>query len=186
MKKHLVASAAVLAMAIPFAATAEINYSFVELDYILQDDDDDTDGFRLKGSYGITDDIFAFGSYTTFDLDQGDFDLLSIGVGYRFGLNEQADLYAGASIERLDIGDDDAVGFGLQLGARYQVIPALELRGELAYIDIDDDPVELDQTLVTVGAQYFVTPAIGLIAEYTVDTDSDGDDGIILGGRFNF
>lgn len=183
MKKHLVASAAVLAMAMPFAATADINYSFVELDYILFDDDDDTNAYRLKGSFAITDNIFILGDYTTFDLDEGDFDTVSLGVGYRHGINEQLDLYGALSIEYVDADIDDDTGLGLRAGARFMVMPQLELKGELHHIN---DVFEEDTTLVTLGGQFLFTPAIGAVLEYTADTDSDGDNAIILGGRFNF
>ena len=191
MKKHLVASAAVLAMAMPFAATAEINYSYVELDFIMVDDDIDTDGPRIKGSFGITDNIYLFGSAALLSGD-GDVDstLVSLGGGYNHSINAQFDLYAALAIEFVEVdtalGSDDDTGFGLRLGARYQVIPQLELKGELQHIENDMYPDD-SQTLIKLGAQYLITPAIGVLADYWVDTDSDdGADAILVGGRFNF
>jgi len=191
MKKHLVASAAVLALAIPVAATADINYDYVELDFIMIDDDIDSDGPRLKGSFGITDNIYLFGSAALLSGDGSvDTDIISLGAGYRHGINEQLDLYAALAIEHVDVDvagmSDDDTGFSIRLGARYQVIPQLELKGELQHTENDMFPDE-DQTLIKLGAQYLVTPAIGILADYWVDTDSDdGADAILVGGRFNF
>ena len=186
MKKQLFVSATALALMMPYAASADdVNWNYVELDYLLIDDDDDTDGVRLKGAFEFTDGIFGFGEITTTD---DDLNIVELGAGYAHTVANGTDVYGGLAVNYFDFdvdnGDDDT-GFTLRAGVRSLVITELEVKAELVHVE-NDLLMDDDATAIDLGIQYLPIPELGIIAEYQVQTDSDNDDRIVLGARYNF
>ncbi|MEJ2612339.1 MAG: hypothetical protein P8179_20310, partial [Candidatus Thiodiazotropha sp.] len=93
---------------------SDMSYSYVEAGYFFKNDATDIDGdggFKIDGSFQITDNIFAFGSYNKWDFEKelilGDryYFIGELGVtkfeaggGYIFPLHENWDLYGAASL----------------------------------------------------------------------------------------
>lgn len=122
-----------------FGHAAEgLSYSYLEVDYIIQDIDafedddlfdnfvddfDDGDGFGIRGSFAFSPNWFVFGEYTetdadfTFVNDQGllipsdqDVERLSVGFGLVFPMAETVDLVGRAAYTDVDFGDFDLGG----------------------------------------------------------------------------
>ncbi|WP_175405163.1 outer membrane beta-barrel protein [Salinimonas lutimaris] len=170
-------------------------WDYVQATYVQADIESPVGDFKPKGvipyiSKKITDDIFVAGSYSQIDDTwQGvDMDVTqgTAGVGYRYGLNQTTDVYGILSYEYADIEyasalgtlttDDD--GYGLTAGVRSMVMPNVELKGSVRYIDTTDST-----TSVNVGADYLISPefAVGLNYDMGDDVDVFG-----VNARYNF
>jgi len=184
----LVATAAVL----PVVAQADgLSYSYLEGAYINTDIDNfdrDVDGFALRGSFEVTDNVFLFGDYSDqstsiFNTDYG-LQQLKLGVGYAWPLDKNLDLYGkvGYVHAELDVPgrnpDDD--GYLLAVGMRGRVLDALELEGSVNYIDLNDSG---DDTSLGLAARYFFMPqfAVGLEGDFGDNADTYG-----VNVRWNF
>jgi hypothetical protein len=132
------------------------DYTYAEARYLLdaEVEDVDGDGFRFGGSFRLTKDIYLFGSYDSVDLDNSDVDitLLKLGGGYIYPINPTWDAnfslaYANAEADGDGDGvDEDEDGYELSAGVRGKVRPEIEVRGELNYLDLDED-----DTYFTIG-----------------------------------
>lgn len=168
----------------------DLNYTYVEGRFILDaelDDgpvNDDGDGIRFGGSFQVTNNVFAFGSYEDSDLDDTNVDLtfLKLGGGYIHPLN--ADWDANVSLAYVDFeadgprssADDD--GYELSGGVRGKINPQIELRGHLKHIDLDDS-----DTYFTLGADYYIQSNFSA----GVEIDLGGDyETLSIGARYFF
>src|SRR5690606_16674483 len=106
------------------AAAQDLDYTFVEAAYVNSEIDAgpldiDGDGLGLQGSVLITDDVFLFGEYASYDYDGGfDATSYSLGAGMRWGLKPELDLvgdlgYVHAELDRPVLPDVDDDGFRL-------------------------------------------------------------------------
>ncbi len=188
-------SGAVLAAAVlgcPFAAQAgDFSYTYVDVAYVNTDPDgigEDLDGLALRGSLGITDDVFIFASYADQGADFGPFDIdletYELGGGYAWHVSPTLDVYGKISYVSAEASgggfsaDDD--GFGLAAGMRGWVMDKLELEGALRYVDLSDSGD--DTTFVAAGRYHFTEAfAAGLEAEIGDDATTYG-----IGVRFSF
>lgn len=138
-------------------------------------------GFSLAGTALVSDDLFVGASFgrlsdDVLDVDL-DYDTTSVGIGYRLSATENTDVFAAISYEHVELtGDDgfrsesfDESGYGITVGLRSMVTNALELRGAISYVDIDD----ADETTVSFGADYFITDRWSLGATYDIGDDVD-------------
>lgn len=193
MRFKFVTALAASAACVPFLAQAEgISYSYLDAAYVNTDIDGfnkDVDGYALRGSFEVVDNLFLFAGY----VDQGttvfgtDIDLQSynIGVGYAWPLSEALDLYgklayvnAEADVQGLGSADDD--GYALGVGLRGRPVEQLELEGSVNYADFSDSG---DDTTLGVSARWYFTKqfAVGIEGEFGDDADTYG-----LGVRWNF
>ena len=193
MRFTFVSALAASAAFVPFLAQAEgLSWSYVDAAYIntdIESFDEDVDGFALRGSYEIVDNVFVFAGYA----DQGtsvaglDIDLQSynLGLGYAWPLGKALDLYgkvgyvsAEADVDGLGDADDD--GYSLAVGLRGRAIEQLELEGAVSYVDLSDSG---DDTTLDLGARWYFTPqfAVGLESSFGDDANTYG-----LGVRWNF
>ncbi|KRG71975.1 outer membrane beta-barrel protein [Pseudoxanthomonas dokdonensis] len=116
MKKSLLLAS--LLLTAPFAASAAegISYSYVEGGYQAFDIDEpgdgngnDADGWALRGSYALTDNLHVFGGYSQMDVDSlGDgllyntdaqLDGARVGLGVNFELSSRLDMVARGAYE---------------------------------------------------------------------------------------
>jgi len=130
-KKSLLACA-ILMPASAFAAEG-ISYTYIEADYLIQDIDyyedndffdnfsddiDDGDGYNIRASFALTDNIFTFGSYSTTDadfsyIDDGggfvnrseDVNTLKLGLGFNTPISDTLDFVATGGYTDVDLGD---------------------------------------------------------------------------------
>src|SRR6476646_93272 len=93
----LFAAAAAPSMAM---ADSGLSYSYLDPAYIttnVDNFDKDVDGFALRGSLAVTDQVFGFAGYSDQSTDVGGsslhFTTLNIGAGYRWPIATTADVY---------------------------------------------------------------------------------------------
>lgn len=189
--KTLFALAASTAL-LPCLAQAEgLSYSYLEGAYVNTDIDgfnDELDGFALRGSFEITDQVFMFAGYsnqsTSIVGTDVDFEQMGIGIGYAWPISTTADIFgrvgyvqAEADAGGFEIDDD---GYQLGVGLRGRVAEQFELEGALNYTDLSDSG---DDTSFGIGGRWFFTEqfALGLEAEFGDDVTTYG-----VGVRWNF
>lgn len=186
MRFKLVSTLAAFTLLVPFLAQAEgLNYTYVEGAYVNTDFDDfneDVDGFALRGSFEITDQVFLFAGYSdqSASLFGDDFDtnVLNLGVGYAFPIATRTDLYGKLGYVQAEFdfpgpGDADDDGYLLAFGVRSRVVDQLELEGSLNYVDLSDLG---DDTTLGLAARWYFTKqfAAGVEGQFGDDTDTLG------------
>jgi hypothetical protein len=171
---HALAGSLLLA-SVPLAAHAEdMSYSYVNLDYADVDPDDapSGDGPSLRGSVGFADHYFAFAEYGMFDIDVVDIDLMAVGLGGHFGLNDNIDFVARAGYVQVDISvpgfSDSQDGWLVSAGLRGRVGNHVELEGSVMQRDLGDGG---DDTVFTVGGRYHFNDLFAIGAEYQTSSD---------------
>jgi hypothetical protein len=193
MRFKFASALAASAAFVPFLAQAEgLSYSYLDAAYLNTDIDrfdEEVDGFALRGSYEVTDNVFVFAGYA----DQGtsvaglDIDLqtYNLGLGYAWPLGEALDVYgkagyvsAQADVQGLGDADDD--GYSLAVGLRGRAVEQLELEGAVSYVDLSDSG---DDTTLDLGARWYFTPqfAFGVEGSFGDDASTYG-----LGVRWSF
>jgi hypothetical protein len=131
----------------------------------------DGDGFSIDASMEFPSNVIGFASYTDMGWDVsglGDLDAtrLSVGVGYKWSLNDSVDLVTGAMYDRveLDAGGPslDGDGVALKLGLRSRLNDRLELGTTLTWsdaaIEIAPDTDLKPGFNLSASARYYFTP----------------------------
>lgn len=192
MRFKSISAFATTAALLPFLAQAEgLSYSYLDAAYINTDIDqfdEEVDGFALRGSFEITEQVFLFAGYanqstevfgTDIDVEQ-----MNVGVGYAWPLAPSTDIYGkvGYVSAEIDAGgfDADDDGYLLAVGLRGRPADQLELEGAVNYVDLSDSG---DDTSVGLAARWFFTEqfAVGVEGEFGDDATTYG-----VGVRWNF
>lgn len=171
-------------------ALAEFDYNFVQGSYgQMEFDDFDVDGDVLEfgGSFALTEQLHAFGGYSTADFDGGvDFNSFEAGLGFNMPLSETVDLvaslaYVSMEVDVSGLGSADDNGYGLGVGLRAMASPTFELSGGIEYVDLGGDSD--GDTAFGGGFLYHFTDAfaVGLSGAWGDDTST-----YALNGRFSF
>jgi hypothetical protein len=197
MRSKLLSAVIAASLGLASAANADdVSYSYADLAYITTDIDgvdEDLDGFGLRGSVEITDQVFLFGTYTDQSADSGgadvDYTTYTLGGGYAWSLSDSADLYGKLGYVNAEVdvtvpglggfsADDD--GFLLGMGLRGRVSPQFELEGALNYWDYSEGG---DDTSLGAAARWFFTDQFSAFAEgeFGDDVSTYG-----IGMRWNF
>ncbi len=198
MHSKLLSAMVAASLALPLAAAAgdNVTYSYADLAYMTTDIDgvdEDLDGFALRGSFEITDQVFMFGSYTDQSAESGgadvDYTTFTLGGGYAWPLSDSADLYGklGYTSAEVDVSvpgfgglsvDDD--GFLLGMGVRGRVAQQFELEGAVNYFDYSESGSD---TSLGAAARWFFTDQFSAFAEgeFGDDVSTYG-----IGMRWNF
>ena len=193
MRFKFASALAASAAFVPFLAQAEgLSYSYLDAAYVNTDIDrfdEDVDGFALRGSYELTDNVFVFAGYADQGTSVAGFDIdlqtYNLGLGYAWPLGEALDVYgkagyvsAQADVQGLGDADDD--GYSLAVGLRGRAVEQLELEGAVNYVDLSDSG---DDTTLDLGARWYFTPqfAFGVEGSFGDDANTYG-----LGVRWNF
>jgi len=132
-------------------ANAELNYSYVEGGLgVLSPSGQTYVGPDVRGSFAVTDDIFVYGGLR-FLTDDTDYTNWHLGAGYRFAIDEQTDVWAGANLEYQEIkakhcfwgtcgtakADDTAIA--IRGGVRHQLNQDIEVGGTARLVTGDFD-----------------------------------------------
>lgn len=176
---------AVAALALPLAAHAEFEYTYLEGGYFRAEPDaisDSGDGIGLRGSAAIADNLFISGEFNSVDIDLGpfgsDIDTFGAAIGVHMPLTNRIDVVGSAGWVKVDAGDfieDD--GARLDLGLRGRINPAFELDGGVRWVNVGDD----ETTGYLRGL--FGRNALRLLVE--VEAGDEGER-YIIGGRYDF
>src|SRR5690554_5627022 len=171
----------------------DLSYDYLQIGYITSDADGiDVDGAALGGSAKLNDNVFVTAGYSRERSDRvagvrAEGDTYNLGLGYRYGLNQQTDLVVGASWVRGEIKLNSSFGsasasdngYLLNAGLRHLLTPQLELGAVVGYSDIFDD----DDTSLGLSALYHATQSLSIGLGYSVASDVDG---WAVGVRLNF
>jgi opacity protein-like surface antigen len=143
----------------PFVAQAEgLSYTFLEAGYLntdIDEFDETVGGWGLKGSFEITDNIFAFANYADQSAEigrgLGDIDLQGwdLGVGYAYPIAKQTDIYGTIGYVSVDAdlpewteefidSDPEDNGYSLGLGIRTRFAERFEVEGTAQYANLSD------------------------------------------------
>lgn len=181
---------AVAALVLPAMATAtDVSYDYVQVAYVDTEldfgpVDVDGDGFNIQGSVSATENIFVFLDYMDLGFDFGvDASTLELGGGYHKPMSDKVDLvgtvgYARAEIDVPGGPSPSEDGFALSIGLRGNPSDKIEVRGRIAYVNLDDD-----NTSFELFGDYYVTQAISLGLGVIVDDDATTWG---IGGRIHF
>ncbi len=154
-----------------------IQYNYGELRYIVDAeldnlDTEDGDGFGFGGSFRIDELIYVIADYEALDYDRGiDTTVLQVGAGVILPFQKIDFIGEAALVDGdvdTDVGDSSDTGFRITGGARTYVMPKLELRGSLTYIDVEDD-----DTFATIAGDYFFNKSLSLNVSKDIAADVD-------------
>ena len=158
-----------------------LSYSFGEFRYV--DVDNGGDGFELGGSYQFTANWIGVASLSSLDFGNSvDVDIFEIGAGYVFPVRDDWDIQTNARIIRTEVdtpfGSADDTGIGLLGGLRGLLVPELEIRANVHYVNVDESDVFLE-----FAGDWYITPqwVAGLSVEFGGDIDL-----WTLGARYYF
>lgn len=193
----------------PFAAQADIDYNYLQADWVADGEvevdgpfgtaEDDYDGWSIEGATALSPNVFLSGEYNGLSFDSGgDLDGITAGLGLNGPINTtqgEASLYGMLSYEELD-GDGglDADGYGVTAGARWAPATGIEINPSLAWIDygdIDGTSTDLDGWRYGLRGIFNVSDRVALNAEWRThslevgsNADLDLENEIRLGARW--
>jgi hypothetical protein len=183
MKRAFMKLAATAALVLPIAGqTADLDYSFVGLDYMdVEVDSADADGFALRGSLAVHPNVFVFAQFADLEFDRGvDGEAWNIGAGGHWPLNDAWDLVGKLGIVKQEVGRFDEDGALLSGGVRGKLTPQLDLDAGLEYADLKEP---FDELTVFAESRYNFTNQLsaGLLVRFGDDVQAFG-----ISGRFSF
>lgn len=142
-------------------------------------------GFSLTGSYLLNDNVFILADLMSVsdDLNESgtnvdlEFNTQTLGLGYKYALNNSSDLFASLSYENIELKakssygseSEDESGYGLSVGIRSMVTNQVELMGSLKHIKIDGE----SETFFNVGAYYAFNKNISIGASFNKNDEVD-------------
>ncbi|MGH8110047.1 MAG: hypothetical protein ACREO1_15170 [Arenimonas sp.] len=190
MKRTIFALA--LAAALPMSAQAkELNYSFVELDYLNSSNGVtdgfsgqglDTEGYGVRGSFGFADNWYVTGRYNNSDLDLAssvDADKWGVGFGYHREMYDQADWFVEVGYTELDSNEPvlDDNTYNLSAGIRGSISDRFEGIAKLSYNDGANFsgafyPQYDSAFSATVGLQWRINDMWGIVGEVEAFEDA--------------
>ena len=148
-----------------------LSYTFGEMRYV--DVDDGGNGFELGGSYQFTANWYGVAGLSLLDFRNSvDVTSFEIGAGYIFPLQKDWDIHANARVIRSEVdtrfGSANDTGIGLLGGVRGLLVPGLEIRGNVHYVNVEESDVFLE-----FAGDWYITPqwAAGLSVEFGGDVD---------------
>jgi len=181
---------AAAALALPMAAQAEFDYTYLEAGYQRFNPDnfsEDADGLGIRGSAGLSRNLNITGEWSRVDFNNSSADLetWAVGLGLHAPINPQVDVVGNISyIENtVDLGGGlggfaiDDNGYRADVGLRGQITPAFELDGGIRYVDIEDNNTS-GYLRGLIGSSQ-----IRLLLE--VESGDNGDQ-FLIGGRYDF
>lgn len=181
---------AAVVLLLPAMATAtDVSYDYVQVAYVDTEldfgpVDVDGDGFNIQGSVSATENVFVFLDYTDLGFDFGvDANSLELGGGYHKPMSDKVDLvgtvgYARAEVDVPGGPNPSEDGFALSIGLRGNPSDKIEVRGRIAYVNLDGDNTQFE-----LFGDYYITQAISIGLGVIFDDDSTTWG---IGGRLHF
>ncbi|MGH1485180.1 MAG: hypothetical protein ACRBCI_03100 [Cellvibrionaceae bacterium] len=163
-----------------------IQYNYAEFRFVadaeLDDVDVDGDGFAFSGSFRLDELFYLVADYEDIGFDRGvDSTVIQLGAGV-IAPYEKVDIIGELAIVDADVdgpgGSESDTGFRLTGGVRGYVMPQLEVRGTLNYVDVEDD-----DTFVTLAADYFINDSFSVNIAKDLSAELDR---LSIGVRYYF
>lgn len=167
MKKTLLSIAALTSLTTGYTVAEEPSFTYVEGGY---SDIEEFNGYIVRGSFELNDNIYFTGSYNDITADESgfadiDFRFITAGVGYKTLVSDNTAIYAEVNYADSEIESgsfsESEDGHKAALGVRSMITDSTEFYGEIANLKIEDTT-----TRVTVGAKQYFTDNFGVFAEY--------------------
>lgn len=177
MKRFIAVSAALLMAAPVMAGGLSYNYiegSYQRIELDAGPFDVSADAFSIGGSFELGENAFIFADYSSADFDEGiDLSQLDIGAGYAVPISTNTDFYGKLAWVTTEVDANgfnslDDSGIGAAIGIRSMVSPAVELYGEISYVDLDDAG---DGTSIGGGAWWNLSEVFSLGVNIENDDD---------------
>lgn len=166
----------------PAADKPEMEYTYVEANYLWTDSDDldeSLDGWELIGSLELPLNFFAQVQVSQ-QSDRADLEAWRIGGGYHLPLGSSLDAYGILSVAHTEVdgSDDDFDDEGIagEVGLRMLLSPKIEVNGSAEWLDVDDDDFTIG-----VGARYYFTNFLSIGGRVE---SVDADPSFAVGLRF--
>jgi opacity protein-like surface antigen len=159
----------------------EMEYTYVEANYIVTDSDDLDEtlkGVELTGSLELPLNFFGQVTYTRQSND-ADVDVWKLGAGYHLPIGSRLDAYGILSYVHAEVSDgidDSEDGAAAELGVRFMLLQNVELNGAAKWIDLNEDDYG-----IAVGARWYLIDRLSFGGRLeTIDSDTT----VALGARF--
>ncbi len=193
MKRNLIAAFAACAFAAP--AFAQGN-NYIDGFFALSElENEDGNGFGLKGEFQVHDKLFLNGEFQSVDYDDNfDVDQLRLGGAMGPGAGSKNEgVFGRIEYVSLDLGNgsgSDQDGVGGHVGYALPLSPEFRVHGQAGYVLLDD----VDGPEFLIGATYKLAQNVALFGDYRVSfLEVDGTNGadldvsdLRLGARFLF
>lgn len=172
------------------------SFSYVQATYVEMDEADTTfDGFEVEASSRLGQMMFLSGSYSEVSgnftgLGSTDLDIANARLGFIFGRDERVAAYVGPQVSYIktnyglgsdgdwELGSESSTDWGAFAGVRAMIMPRVELKGEVSYIDFDRESL----TSYTAGTRIYLTQNLAVTGEFRM-----GDlDGFAVGLNYSF
>jgi hypothetical protein len=181
MKTKILALA--LVAAAPFAASADVSYSYIDVAYQTGSADpggQDYDGFLLKASGAFSDNWFVEFNYGDYSFDPaGDLSDMALMLGWKNDM-----FFAKLGYEDAESGGFSDSGYVFDVGARGMVADSFELNGHVGMSDLGTFE---SFTNYGFGAVWYFGDNMGLSFNYDIRSGDNADlDQMGVGFRFNF
>ncbi len=190
MRKTIaVASIAALGFVAPAFAEEEFSYNYVELGYVHSHIDNvhaSGHGYGISGSYGFAQHVHGFATYSDSDLDFNlNLKTFDIGAGLNWPVSPKLDVigtvsYVDLKLDTPAFGSAHDSGLGLGAALRGRLTEALEVRGGVDYVNLNDNG---DLTTGALGARFYFSQMFGLGADATFNGNGMT---WMLGARLDF
>ena len=157
-------------------------YSYIEAGYVDFDPDSGVsdDGTYIEGSLSIFKNFHLLAEYN----DIGDYTFWNAGGGWHGFLGDKADLFAEVVWSNVDVdsgmGDISEDGYEVSAGARWNLYPWLQLKGQVNRMDIGD-AIE-DTTFEAEAMVSILKGRLGL----GLNLETGDNDTLKVFGRFSF
>ncbi|MBI5364724.1 MAG: outer membrane beta-barrel protein [Planctomycetes bacterium] len=168
-------------MTVPSDDVPEMEYTYVEANFLWTDSDDIDEtltGGEFTGSLELPLNFFAQLTLSR-QSDDADLDTFRLGAGYHLPLGSRFDAYGLLSLAHLEVdgtaNDFDDDGLAAEIGVRLLLTPKLEVNGKVEWADVGDENYG-----VGIGARYYLMDSISLGGRVEA---VDGDESIALGLR---
>jgi opacity protein-like surface antigen len=173
VKKSLIAAALLAASVSANAHASEMNYTYVQVEYVSLADayDINLDGAGVRGSVALGQEWYLTGDYadtgaSEFGLDL-DVQTFALGLGYHSAINDQADFIAevaALSIEAELLGFSESdQGYRGTAGVRWQMGDNFEATATANYTSYREIGGGFHANL---GAHFKINENFGIVAEY--------------------
>jgi hypothetical protein len=176
MQRLVLVSCVLLSSASAVVDAEEIDYSWIEADYVhvSPDDADSVDGARVRSSGAVGEHFNVIAGWSHTDDSRAWY----AGFGYHAPVSEGVDLYAELAFEK-DTAFDEHAYIG-RIGVHAELAPAFEASAAVAYSKSQHGESGSE---FAVEALYKLNPTWGLVAEASIGEDEKS---CVVGVRMSF
>jgi len=191
--KRTMIAAAISAAFVVNANAGELNYNYLNVNYISNDIAIiglNGTGFGVDGSFAVSENInivvgYQSPSFTILGTSYPATEL-KLGAGFHSPVNDQGDWYAKGEYRSFEMSTAKASGFYLTGGLRAALSKDFEVDGYLGYGNLSGSGISASGMIFGVDGTYKVSDNFGVTVGYMSDKDAAGWSGFKFGARMYF